>query len=95
MNKKEVISKLKELKNNSKNKYAEIVCDISRGGQIVYPNETIIVKLGRTGSAIRGTWCGCNSITEFDNGVVYGNEEDARKAYCSHYVSDFKDIKTL
>jgi hypothetical protein len=93
MNKKEVIKALKELECE----IAEVICDISRNGNVVHPNESILVSLVSepcNDDLVQPNqhWYWCESIDDFDDNVVYG-EDEARKAYCDHYVSEFKEVK--
>ena len=79
-------------------KAAEVICDISRGGMVCYPNERIIVKLNGFGGDIElesGTfWTICDNLPDFGEGIVFGSDE-ARKAGCRYYVSSFKEVREL
>lgn len=104
MNKEQVINKLHKMRlnlddvnGNDTTEIAEVICDISRDGNVVYPNESIIVYLVTEPSIddliINGNhWTICDEIREFDEGIVYGIA-DAKANYCKHYVSDFKEVK--
>lgn len=76
---------------------AEVICDISCNGQVIYPDESILVLLG--GEACDDEklrmgkhWTICNGVDDFDIGIVYGYQS-ARQCYCKHYVSNFKQVK--
>ena len=99
MNKQEVIKQLNELQNECE--IAEIICDItSRGDGLAkpcYPNESIIVLLATQPSnddliCNHRHWTICDSIEDFEEGIVYGKEE-ADKKYTSYFVADFKSVK--
>lgn len=104
MNKEEVIAKLYELQSKcdysieeEPKEFAEVICDISRDGKVVYPDESIIVYLVREPNTddlitIGKHWTICDGIDDFMEGIVYG-ESDAKAKYCKHYVSDFKEVK--
>ena len=104
MNKEQVINKLHEMRLNLDDVHmdniteiAEVICDISRGGNVVYPNESIIVYLVREPNIddliiIGKHWTICDGIRDFEEGIVYGIDE-AKANYCNHYVSDFKEVK--
>jgi len=93
MNKKEIINALSKMECD----IAEVICDISRGGNAIYPNESILVFLvsePNNDDFIKNNkhWTICDSISDFKKWIVFG-EKAARKAYCKHYVSNFKEIK--
>lgn len=93
MNKKEIINALSKMKCD----IAEVICDISRGGNVIYPNESILVFLvsePNNDDFIKNNkhWTICNSISDFKKGIVYG-KKTVRKSYCKLYVSDFKKVK--
>lgn len=93
MNKQEVIKKLKA----ASCEIAEVICDISRSGSVVYPDESILVQLVSEPSnddliKRQKHWTVCESISDFKAGIVYG-EREAKEAYCKHYVSNFKEVK--
>jgi len=93
MNKEQVIKALSDMECE----IAEVICDISRGGSVVFPNESILVSLVSEPSnddLVKNNehWYWCESIDDFNEGIVYG-EDAAREAYCNHYVSDFKEVK--
>lgn len=94
MNKEQVINALREME--TKSGIAEVICDISVRGIVVYPNESILVKLCEPCDdnriATREHWCICDNIADFEEGVVYG-QAAAEKAYCKHYVSEFKKVE--
>ena len=77
-------------------KAGEVFCDISRNGQVCYPNERIIVKLNGYSGFIElesGTfWTICDDLNDFKDNVVVG-EEEARKTYCRYYVSEFNSVR--
>lgn len=98
MNKQEVIELLKQ--SNSSTGIADVRCDISVNGEVVYPNESILVIIFDDDCddscdddlvLMHKHWCFCNSIAEFEEGVVYG-EKAARECYCKHYVSNFISV---
>jgi hypothetical protein len=93
MTKKEVINKLLEMNCD----IAEVICDISVSGQVVYPDESIVVSLVEqpcnddlVNPSKHWTWC--ESIKDFKEGIVSGLSA-ARRAYCKHYVSNFKEVR--
>lgn len=93
MNKQQVINALSKMECD----IAEVICDISRGGNVIYPNESILVFLvsePNNDDFIKNNkhWTICDSISDFKKGIVFG-EKAARKVYCKHYVSNFKEIK--
>jgi hypothetical protein len=93
MTKKEVINKLLEMDCD----IAEVICDISVSGQVVYPDESIVVSLVEQPSNDdlvnpNKHWTWCESIKDFKEGIVSGLSA-ARRAYCKHYVSNFKEVK--
>ena len=93
MNKQEIIEKLQA----TDCEIAEVICNISRGGTVAYPNESILVELVSEPSnddqiKIGRHWTVCNGIDDFNEGIVYG-EAEAKKCYCKHYVSDFKEVR--
>lgn len=93
MNKQEVIKKLE----SAGCEIAEVICDISRNGSVVYPDESILVQLETEPSnddliKRQKHWTVCESISDFKAGIVYG-EKEAKEAYCKHYVSDFKEVR--
>jgi hypothetical protein len=93
MTKKEVINKLLEMNCD----IAEVICDISVSGQVVYPDESIVVSLVEQPSNddlvnTNKHWTWCESIKDFKEGIVSGLSA-ARRAYCKHYVSNFKEVK--
>ncbi len=93
MNKQQVINALSEMECD----IAEIICDISREGRIVYPNESILVFLvsepNNDDFIKHGKhWTICDSISDFKKGIVYGKKA-ADKSYCKHYVSNFIEVK--
>jgi len=93
MTKKEVINKLLEMDCD----IAEVICDISVSGQVVYPDESIVVSLVEQPSNDdlvnpNKHWTWCESIKDFKEGIVSGLSA-AHKTYCKHYVSNFKEVK--
>jgi hypothetical protein len=93
MTKKEVINKLLEMDCD----IAEVICDISVSGQVVYPDESIVVSLVEqpcnddlVNPSKHWTWC--ESIKDFKEGIVSGLSA-AHRAYCKHYVSNFKEVR--
>lgn len=104
MNKEQVIDKLYELKynlndvnRNDTTELAEVICDISRDGNVVYPDESVIVYLVREPNTddlikVGKHWTICDGIRDFAEGMVYGMGE-AKAKYCKHYVSDFKEVR--
>lgn len=104
MNKEQVINKLHEMRLNLDDVHrdditeiAEVICDISIDGNVVYPNESILVYLVREPNIddlikVSKHWTICDGIRDFDEGIVYGIA-DAKAKYCKHYVSDFKEVR--
>jgi hypothetical protein len=93
MNKQDVIQRL----NSLDCEIAEVMCDICSNGEKCYPNESIIVLLVSEPSnddLIKNNlhWTICESIDDFDEGIVYGQAE-AKEKYCNYYVSEFHDVK--
>jgi hypothetical protein len=93
MNKQEAIKALE----SASCEIAEVICDISRGGSVVYPDESILVQLvsepSNDGLIKREKhWTVCESISDFKAGIVYG-EREAKETYCKHYVSNFKGVR--
>lgn len=92
MDRENVISVMEE----SSWKAAEVICDISRGGSVCYPNERIIVKLNGFDEFIElesGTfWTVCDDLGDFKENIVCG-AESARKNGCRYYVSEFKEVR--
>lgn len=93
MNKQQVINALSEMECD----IAEIICDISREGRIVYPNVSILVFLvneSNNDDFIKHGkhWIICDSISDFKKSIVYGKKTAAR-AYRKHYVSNFIEMK--
>ena len=93
MNKREIIEKLSSMDCE----IAEVICDISVGGVVIYPDESILVSLVKEPSnddlvTPHKHWTWCENIKDFKEGIVSG-QAAARKAYCKHYVSNFKEVK--
>ena len=93
MNKKQVIEKLSSMDCD----IAEVICDISVNGEVVYPDESIVVSLVEQPCnddlvIPSKHWTWCESIKDFKEGIVSG-QSAARRAYCKHYVSSFKEVR--
>ena len=95
MDKREVINKL----NTLDCEIAEVICDITTMADAIccYPNESVLVFLVEQPSnddLIKNNkhWTICESVDDFNEGIVYG-EDEAKKAYCNYYVSEFKEVK--
>jgi len=93
MNKKDVIEKLSSMDCD----IAEVICDISVNGEVVYPDESIVVSLVEQPCnddlvIPSKHWTWCESIKDFKEGVVSGRAA-ARRTYCKHYVSEFKEVR--
>lgn len=92
MTKEEVINKLQVMKCS----IAIIRCDIACNGVVCYPKENFLVCLHNNPDKSKINtykhWSVCNSIDDFNEGVVYG-EQAARESYCRYYVNDFISVR--
>ena len=75
-------------------KYAEVIVDVWRGGQLIYPNEKVIVSVLETQiqqDFIGKAYCVFDSIRDFMQDSVFG-EQEARKTYCRYYFGNISAI---
>jgi len=90
MTKKETIDLLKK----APCKYAEVIVDVWCGGQLIYPNEKVIVSVLETQDFtkfIGKAYCVFDSIRDFMEHSVFG-EQEARKTYCRYYFGNISAI---
>lgn len=75
--------------------YAMITVDVCRGGQVVYPNEKVVISVLETQdpmSFIGKSYCVFDSIKDFRKNSIFG-EDEARKAYCRYYFGNISKIE--
>ena len=93
MDKESVIKLLKEYKKKG-HKVALLEVNIASQGVDVYKNEKMRVGLNNS-TPLKANYgqeyCACNTIEEFEEGVVYGYAA-SRAAYTKYYVSDFISV---
>ena len=75
-------------------KYAELTIDVWCDGQLVYPDEKVIVSVLETQNQsdfIGKAYCVFDSIMDFRENSVFG-EQEARETYCSYYFGEIHEI---